>query len=148
MRELRFLVFGLPHLLPPSCFFGLPGCCEDAGQYWELTLEALEPPVENGVPPVVPAIAATPASSRAAASAGLARRDLAILPRLRGVETGPAARFIASSFMRSSSRGVASAPLLPQARCDVVQVVGKPVVFAWCHQRLIRTTGRIPDWAG
>ena len=102
------MVFGFPHLLPPSCFFGLPGCCEDAGQYWELTLAALEPPVENGVPPVVPAIAATPASNRAAASAGLARRDLAILPRLRGLETGPAARFIATSFMRSSSRGVAS----------------------------------------
>ena len=103
-----YLVFGLPHWFP-CCFFGLPGCCEDAGQYWELTLAALEPPVENGVPPVVPAIAATPASSRAAASAGLARRDLAILPRFRAVGTDPAARFIASSFMRSSSRGVASA---------------------------------------
>lgn len=95
-----------PHLFLP--FLGLPAPGDEGGQYSEFALLALDPPREIGGPLVPPAIAATPATSSAAASTGLRSRDLRVL-RARNPRTDDVARLMASSFIRSSSRGVGSA---------------------------------------
>ena len=105
---LELLLVGCPHLFPPGCFLGLPAAGEEGGQYWELALDALEPPKEIGEPPVLPASAATPPTRSTAASTGLTRRDLTERLRARG-RAGRVPRCIASSFIRSSSSGVGSA---------------------------------------
>ena len=108
-----YLVLGLPHFEGPGCL-GLPGCCEDGGQYW-LLAELLELAAELGPPDF--AITAVPLVIRPMASAMLTtRRELLTAPcRMRRGSDCDAWR-IARSLARSSSCPLAAAAPRPAAR--------------------------------
>ena len=101
-----YLLLGLPHFEGPGCL-GLPGCCDDGGQYW-VVAELLGLAAELGPPDF--AITAVPPLIRPIARAMLTtlRDDLMAPPRQsRGVRARSTCDR-ARSFTRSSSCAVGS----------------------------------------
>lgn len=100
------MVLGLPHFDGPGSF-GLPGCCDDGGQYWLLAellgLEAAFGPPDAAMTAVPPLI-----NPMASAILTTLRDDLMVRPRPNRGTRGDSrvACDRACSFARSSSCGV------------------------------------------